>query len=88
MNLYEKETDRKTENRPVVAKGEGGRGRVECESGVSRCQLLYTEQINNKDPLYGTGNEIQYSMISRNGKEYKKKHGNMHNRNALLYSRN
>ena len=58
------------ENRPVVAKG-GGRG-MEWEFGISRCKLVYAEWINNKVLLYSTGNYIQYSVISHNGKEYKK----------------
>ena len=36
-----------TENRLVVAKGEGEQRRTEWEFGVSRCKLLYTEWINN-----------------------------------------
>ena len=34
------------------------------ECGISRCKLLYTEQINNKVMLYRTGNHIKYSIIS------------------------
>ena len=51
------------ENRLVVVKGEGVRGGMEWEFGVSRCKLLYIEWINNKVLLYSTGNYIQYSMI-------------------------
>ena len=36
---------------------------MEWEAGVSRCQLLYIEWINNKVLLYSTGNYIQYPMI-------------------------
>ena len=46
---------------------------MEWESGVSRCKLVYIGWINNKDPLYSTGNYIQYLVINHNGKEYKKK---------------
>ena len=61
------------ENRLVVAKGEGIKGGMEWEVGVSRCKLLYTEWINNKVLLYGTENYIQYPLINHNGKEYKKR---------------
>ena len=60
------------ENRLVVAKGEGGGGRMDWEVGVSRCKLLYMEWINNKVLLYSTENYIQYPMINHNGKEYLK----------------
>ena len=53
--------------------GQGGRGGVEREFGISRCTLLqYKEWINNQAPLYGTGNYIQYPVISHNGKEQEK----------------
>ena len=58
-----------TENRLVVAKGKGVRGGMEREVGVSRCELLYTEWINNKVLLQSTGNYIQYPVINHHGKE-------------------
>ena len=61
------------ENGPVVAKGEGvGRG-MEWEAGVSRCQLLRTERVNNKVRLQSTENFIRRPTIPRNGKEYQKR---------------
>ena len=48
----------------MVAKGEGGGGRMDWEVGVSRCKLLYMEWINNKVLLYSTENYIQYPMIN------------------------
>ena len=69
--IYETETDSQIENRPVVAKGEGGGGGMEWEFGVSRCKLLYIEWINNKVLMYSTGNHIQYPGINCNGKENK-----------------
>ena len=51
------------ENRLVVAKVEGVGGGMEWEVGVSRCELLYIEWINNKVLLYSTGNYIQYPVI-------------------------
>ena len=41
---------------------------MECEVGVSRWKLLYTEWISNKILLYSTENYIQYPMINHNGK--------------------
>ena len=59
-----------TENRAVVAKGEGAGGQMEWKVGVSRCKFLYTEWINNKVLLYSTENYIQYPVINNNGIEY------------------
>ena len=70
--IYETETD--IENRLVVAKGEGVGGGMQWEFGVSRCKLLYREWINNKVPLYSTGNYIQSPGINHNGKEYEKEY--------------
>ena len=49
--------------------GEGG---INLEFGINRYTLLYTKQINKKDPLYSTGNYIQYLVIPYNGKESEK----------------
>ena len=51
--------------------GESG-GRMEWEFGINRCKLLCIEWINNKVPLYSTGNYIQYPEINHNGKEIKR----------------
>ena len=48
--------------------------RMNWECGISRCKLLYTEQINNKVLLYSTGNSTQYLEIIYNGKESEKEH--------------
>ena len=56
----------------MAAKGEGVRGGMEWEVGLSRCKLLYVGWINNKVLLYSTGNYIQYPVINRNGEEYGK----------------
>ena len=55
------------ETRPVVAKGDGERERMEWEVGVSRCTALYIEWINNKVLPYGQG--TIYPVINRNRKE-------------------
>ena len=60
------------ENKLMVAKEEGVGGGMEWEDGVSRCELLYMECINNKVLLFSIGNHSQYLMINHNGKEYKK----------------
>ena len=56
----------------MVAKGKGVGGGMEWEVGVSRCELLYTECINNKVLLYSPENYIQYPMINHHGKECEK----------------
>ena len=58
MNLSMKQTDSQSENRLVIARGEGGGGQMDWEFGVSRCKLLHIEWINNKVLLYGTGNYV------------------------------
>ena len=65
--IYKTETDSQTER--MVAKGEGGRGRMHWEFGISRCKLSYIEWINNKVLLYSTGNYIQYPVVNHSGKE-------------------
>ena len=45
-----------TENRLVVAKGQGSEGGKYREFGTSICKLLYIGWIDNKVPLYSTGN--------------------------------
>ena len=56
----------------MVARGKGGGGGRNWESGVSRCKLLYIGWINNRVLLYSTGNSIEYPKINHNGKEYEK----------------
>ena len=58
------------QNRLVVVKGEGTGGK-DWEFGISRGKLVYIRWVNNKDPLYSTGN-IQYSVtniLEKNMKE-------------------
>ena len=49
--------------------GEG----VDWEFGISRCKLVYIEQINNKVLLYSTGNYLQHPVINYNEQEYEKR---------------
>ena len=58
----------------MVAKGEGGRGGMDWEFGISKCKLLYIAWINNQVLLYSTGNYIQYPVVNHNGKEYEKEY--------------
>ena len=67
--------------------GEVGSGRKYWEFGISRCKLLYIGWISSKVLLYGTGNYIQYPMISHNRKEYIKKYFCMCITVIFLYSR-
>ena len=53
----------------MVVKGEGIRGGMEWEFGISRCELLYIEWINNKVLLYNSGKCIQYPVINHNRNE-------------------
>ena len=50
----------------------GGGGGIDWKFGISRCKLLSIEWINNKVPLYSTGNYIQSPGIKHNGKECEK----------------
>ena len=52
--------------------GQGVRGGIKWEIGVSRRKLLYREWVNGKGLLYNTRNYTQYPVINPNGKEYKK----------------
>ena len=63
---YPQKRNRITENKPVVAKGEGFGG--EGNTRISRCKLLYTGWINSKVLLCSAGNYIQDPVINHNGK--------------------
>ena len=54
--------------------------------GINRYKLLYMKHVNNKDLLYNTGNNIQYLIITYNGKEAEEK--NTYNWMTLLYTWN
>ena len=66
-HIYKTKTDSQTYK---TDQGGGGRGRMDWEWGISRCNLSYIEWINNKVLLYRTGDYIQSSVINRDGKEY------------------
>ena len=48
-------------------------GGMDWEFGIGRRKLLHLEWINNKVPLYTTGNYIQSPGINQNGKKYRKR---------------
>ena len=69
--IYKTETDSQAQRTDLWLPRGGGGGK-DWEFGVGRCKLLHLEWINNKVPMYSTGNYIQYPVISHNGKEYEK----------------
>ena len=56
----------------MVARGLEGWGGMEWEFGLSRCKLVYIEQINNKVLPYRTGKCNQYPVINHKGKNMRK----------------
>ena len=46
-------------------------GEINWEIGIDIYTLLYIKQITNKNPLYSTGNSVQYSVMAYMGKESK-----------------
>ena len=52
--------------------GGGGSG-MDWEFGVSSCQLLHLEWIDNEVLLYSTGNYIQSLGIEHDGRKYRKR---------------
>ena len=64
--------EQKHEHRQQIGGCQGRRGweSIDWEVGINRRMLLYTERINNNDPLYSTETYIQYPVINHNEKEY------------------
>ena len=65
------------ENRCMTPEGVGEE--MEWEFGVRRCKVVNIEMINNKVPLYSTGNHIQYPVKNHNRKGYQKEFMYMYN---------
>ena len=71
--IYETERDSQTWRIDLwLPKDREDRGGIDWEFEINRCKLLYIGWINNKVPLYSTGNYIQYPVINHIGKEYEK----------------
>ena len=72
-NMFKINSDTHTENKLIVTKGEGGKGRDKL--GVWDSQIYATVyKVDNKDLRYITGNYIQYLVINHNGKECEKEY--------------
>ena len=69
LSMKQIQNHRHTEQ-TVVAKEKGGWGMNGLGVGDSRYTLLHIERINNKVPIYSTGNYIQYPVINHNLKEH------------------
>ena len=67
--IFETETDWQTQNTDLRSPRRRGHKRLDWESGMNRCKLLYIKEMNNKVLLYSTENYIQYP-INRYRKEY------------------
>lgn len=52
----------------------GRRGKDKLEFEIYRYTRWYIKKINNKDLQYGTGNRIQYFVITYNEKESEKEY--------------
>ena len=72
MNAFtkQKQTHRHGKHTYGYQKGKGMEGKIR-SLGLTDT-LLYIKQINNNDPLYSTGNYIQYLLITYNGEESEK----------------
>ena len=70
-SIYKTETDSQTQKANLWSpKGKGSWGGINEEYGINRYTLLYVKQISNKDLLCNTRNNIQYLIITYNGKLY------------------
>ena len=61
---------------------------MDWDFGISRCKLIYIEQVNNKVLLYSSGNYIQYPVLNHNRREYEKVYINIdtHISDSLCYT--
>ena len=66
--VYETETDSHAEQNCGCPVGEQGRGGMDWEAGISRCELLYTVWMNNKVLLHSKSDSTQYPLTSHDGK--------------------
>ena len=73
MNIFtkQKQTHRHRKQTSLPKRKGGGEG-INQEFGSNIYILLYTKQINNKHPLYSTGNYTQPFVITHMGKKSEK----------------
>ena len=70
---HETETDLQTDRTDLwLPRGRRSGGKMDTELGISKCKLVHTEKISNKDLLYSTADDIQYPVINHNGTEHEK----------------
>ena len=74
LSVKLKQTHRHRKQTHGYQRGNWGGGGISWEFGINRYTLLYIKQINNKELLYSTGNQIQYLTINYNGKESEKEY--------------
>ena len=67
-SIYKAETDRYRKQIYGHQRAKGRGGRINQEYGIKRYTILYIKQVNIKDLLCSTGNNIQYLLITYNGK--------------------
>ena len=70
VNLYmkQKQTHRCRKQTQAYQKGKRRGTEINQEYEIYRYKLLYIMSISNKDLLYNTGNNIQYLVVTYNGK--------------------
>ena len=75
--VYEAKTRlTETEKRLVVVKGEGGRGGMDGEFGVSRCKLYRTDHQQHHSVQCRSYS--QYPVTNHHGKEHETERAHMH----------
>ena len=77
LSMKQKLTHRRR-NQTFGCHGGGAGGGKVWEFGNSRCRQAYIGWINNKVPVWRTGNYIHYPGINSNGKECEKEHINIY----------
>ena len=79
MNLFTKQKQTHRHRKQIYGYQRGGRG-VNQEFEINRYTLAHTKQ-RNEDPLYSTGNYIQYLAVTYMEKNLKNNLYNMHKYN-------
>ena len=71
-NLQDRNRLKDFETKFMLPKGKCGAGGINQGVGIDMYTLLYIKQIGNKDLLYGTGESMQYYVITYTGKDSEK----------------